>query len=125
MKPKPLVTTGMNTSIEACIKFPAFSASLRYFRGSGGADNTLSSTLLKPTTFRSISYKCIWKPTKVFLISSGWPSSALASVIESWYLRAQQRRELLLIQFIDALADVVRKHKMRADKPIRLSVSVR
>ena len=40
-------------------------------------------------------------------------------------LEAQQCREVLLIQFIDALADVVRKHKMRADKPIRLSVSVR
>jgi hypothetical protein len=38
MKQKPLVTTGINTSLEACIKFPIFSVSLRYFRGSGGTD---------------------------------------------------------------------------------------
>lgn len=41
MMQKPLVTTYTKTSIEACIKFPMFGISLRYFRGSGGTDTTV------------------------------------------------------------------------------------
>jgi hypothetical protein len=42
MKQTPLVTTSTKTSVEACIKFPMFLISLRYFRGSGGTDTTVS-----------------------------------------------------------------------------------
>lgn len=43
MKKKTLVTTGIGRLFEASIRFPMFGISLRYCRGSGGADSTLSS----------------------------------------------------------------------------------
>jgi hypothetical protein len=44
MKKKTLVTTGIGRLFEASIRFPMFGISLRYCRGSSGADFSPSPT---------------------------------------------------------------------------------